>query len=76
MDFITAIIKVFTDVFAGFVGPLAGAMVDLFSGLFVDPTKGLTELGQGLIAFAAIGMVIGAFRIVYGIFRTRVRKSM
>ena len=72
---VTEIVNVFTTVFTAFPAALAGMIVDMFDGLFVDGT-GLTNLAQGLLTFAAIGLVIGALFMVYAIFRTRVRKRL
>ena len=76
MEFVTAIVQVFTTVLTSFVQPLASAVVNMFTGLFVADGGGLSVLAQGLLAFAAMGLVVGAFYTVFRIFRTRVLRRM
>jgi len=76
MTFVTDIIAVITAIFTGFVGPLGNAVVSMFEGLFLDSTGGLSVLGQGLVAFAAIAMVIGILYMAIGMLRSGFRRRV
>lgn len=78
MEFVTALISVIGTVFTEYVPDLAGAIVQMFSGLFwtAGETGGLTILGQALIAIAAIAIVSSIFHIVYRIFRGRMKRRV
>ena len=74
------IINVFVSVFTEYVGPLAKAVVDAFSGLFIETgaegAVALTNLGLACLTFAAMGIVGSAIYFVIGIIRTRTRKHI
>lgn len=79
MGFVTALVEVLRTVFTEYVPDLAGAVVDMFSGLFWVTAEGggsLTILGQALIAIVAIALVSSIFRVVYNIFKGRMRKRV
>lgn len=78
MEFVTALVSVLGTVFTVYVPDLAGAIVDMFTGLFwiSGETGGLTILGQALIAIAAIAIVSSIFHIVYRIFRGRMKRRV
>lgn len=64
-----------------FVPGVGRTLVDAFSNLFwvagaEGATGELTLLAQGLLAVAGISLVIGCVKLIYGIFRGRLRKSM
>lgn len=76
---VSAIVTSIGTAMTTFVTSLTSAMVSGFNGLFWDAsaeTPGLTNLAEGLLALAGIGIVIGCVIKVYHIFSGRVRKSI
>ena len=77
---INAIVTAIGEAMTGFVTPVAGTLVDAFSGLFwttgTGGTGALTPLAEGLLAIVGISLVIGCIVKVYHIFSGRVRRHM
>ena len=77
---VNEIVNVFTSVFTSYVAPLAKAILDSFTGLFVETgaegAVGLTVLGEACLTFAAMGVVGSAIYVVINIIRTRSKKNI
>ena len=76
---VTLIINAIGSAITGFASQLPTAFVSAFNGLFVDSSGTnpvLTNLAEGLLALAGIGLVIAVVVKIYHIFSGRVRKSM
>lgn len=78
---VSEIVTAIGEAMTGFVTSVTSAMTSAFSGLFWQAGVGeaagtLTLLGEGLLALAGIGLVIGVVVKIYHIFSGRVRKSM